>query len=97
VKVYTDYGNSSVKALESCVIVIEDVSEWSLMAQLLEKEAERLQETIEKYPDAEELVKMCQEDLDFIKRIIPQLNHRNSLPLKQLDLNKLPLGLWRKK
>jgi hypothetical protein len=85
-KVYTDYGDLPVKALESCIIEIENILEWTFISKIFEKERDR----IKALPELDNFDK---KQIAILDKAISALNPQNTLEMSTFDITKVKKGL----
>ncbi len=91
-KVYTDYGNTNVKALESCIIEIEGVREWAFISQLFKDELEHNKGALaQNWPDYD--YSFEKENIQILGGAIKALEWKNTIDLKKFSLKKIKKGL----
>lgn len=96
-KTYADYGKGKIKILHSCLIEIEDISEWvaieTALGNDLKRERERIKELGEYAP---EYVALTEQRIELLEKIIPQLKAINTIPMEQFDTAKIRKDLWQR-
>lgn len=96
-KVFTDYGTGS-PALESCILEVEDSSEWALISLTLEQELKRREEVLITLKtinssSCDELEK----SICTLKKLIFSLEVKNTIPMSNFNIKKITKSLWKDK
>lgn len=99
-KVYTNYGNFPMKALESCLIEIEHTSEWSNIQEafkkLIEEEKELLKQVGKWDWLTEERVKEYEKSLKILEKAYEALQAVNTISLSEFNVKNIKKGLWKR-
>lgn len=96
-KVYTDYGPFEFKALESCVMEVEDVREWILISTALEKKLKADEEWLNRcksYGDVD--LSETEKNIDILKKLISELESKNTIHINTFNIKKVTKSLWHK-
>lgn len=84
-KVYTDYGDLTVKKSRSYIIEVEGVRELTT----LQVAVEYYKEYLENLGSKIELPPSLMKTLDTIKNIIPALETKNTMPVETFNIKKV--------
>jgi hypothetical protein len=95
-KTFTDYGKGKTKILHSCLIEIEDTSEWTAISTALENELQREHKNLRECRECDIDTGYIEKRIVTLERCIARLEPLNTIPLEQFNLAKIKKELWRK-
>lgn len=94
-KVYADYGTTDFKALESCVMEVENSMEWVLISGALEKMLEEEEKNLIRLSQSTMLASV-EKRIKELKQLIYNLDPKNTISMDSFNIDNLTKSLYSK-